>query len=302
MALAAGDGQSGGRLGIRAQGKGVTAMRPGDCTKSLSVSILAGLLLGLLAPGASAISFHFSPANIRVEAGAGEIVNRTLSLTLAKDASSTHFKARVEDWWRSPDNERTFYAPPGTISRSCAPWCSVNPVETAVKPGDEMTVKLSIHVPDDVKPGGYWAALTIDEVPDPTQPKPAQVAMIFRASLSVGIYVEVPTATRAARITGVQVAKNRASVTIMNEGNTPLRVTGTFEFYKPGEEKPVATAQIGGEPLLPEPVNTSTFSAALPDALKLPPGRYKVRVIMDAGLDHLMGAEKEMDVVRPDDR
>jgi hypothetical protein len=277
-------------------------MRPGDGRKQVSLSVMAVLVLGLLAPEASAISFHFSPGNISVEARAGEIVNRTLSLTLANDASPTHFKTRVEDWWRSPDNERTFYAKPGTIARSCAPWCAVNPVETAVKPGGQMTVKLSIHVPDDVKPGGYWAALTVDEVPDPTQPKPAQVAMIFRASLSVGIYVEVPTATRAARITGVQVAKNRASVTIMNEGNIPLRVTGTFEFYKPGEEKPVATAQIGGEPLLPEPVNTSTFSTALPDPVKLPPGKYKIRVIMDAGLDHLMGAEKEMEVLRTDDR
>lgn len=277
-------------------------MRPSDRTRAVSLSVLAGLLLGLPAPAANATSFHFSPMNIRVEARAGQIVNRTLNLTLAKDASPTHFKARVEDWWRSPDNERTFYAPPGTIARSCGPWCSVNPVETAVKPGDQMIVKLSIHVPDDVKPGGYWAALTVDEVPDPTQPKPNQVAMIFRASLSVGIFIEIPTATRAARITGVQVNNSRASVTIMNEGNIPLRVTGTFEFYKPGEETPLATAQIGGEPLLPEPVNTSTFSTALPDPLKLPPGRYKVRVIMDAGLDHLMGAEKEMEVLRTDDR
>ncbi len=165
-----------------------------------------------------------------------------------------------------------------------------------------MAVKLSIHVPDDVKPGGYWAALTVDEVPDPTQPKPTQVSMIFRASLSVGIYVEVPNVTKAASIKAVQVNGTLVSVTMQNEGNTPLHVGGTFEFYKAGEETPAATVQIGGEPLLPDPINTGTFSAPLPDAQKLPSGKYKVRVIMDAGLDHLMGAEKELEVIRSPDR
>ena len=276
-------------------------MWPSDYRRKVPLSVLAIALLGLSASSANAISFHFSPASIRVEARAGEIVNRTLNLTLANDAIPTHFKARVEDWWRSADNERTFYAAAGTIARSCGPWCSVNPVETAVKPGETMAVKLSIHVPDDVKPGGYWAALTVDEVPDPTQPKPNQVAMIFRASLSVGVYVEVPDVTRAARITGVQVANDKVSVTLVNEGNTPLHVGGTFEFFRPGEETPVATVQIGGEPLLPDPVNTGTFAAPLPDPKTLPSGKYKVRVIMDAGLDHLMGAQKELDITRPPD-
>lgn len=268
----------------------------------LSLSMLGWAMLALSCRPAHAISFHFSPANISVEARAGETVNRTLSLTLASDAPTTHFKARVEDWWRSADNERTFYAAPGTIGRSCAPWCSVNPVETAIKPGETLTVKLSLHVPEDIKPGGYWAALTVDEVPDPTQPKSAGVSMIFRASLSIGIYVEIPNATRAARITGVQVANNRVGVTVANEGNIPLRVNGTFEFFKPGEDQPVAKTQIGGDPLLPEPINTCTFTAALPEASKLPTGRYKVRVIVDAGLDHLVGAEKELDILRTDDR
>lgn len=276
-------------------------MQPSDRKHNLSLSIMAFVLLAGARAPAKAISFHFSPANVSVEARPGEIVNRTLSLTLANDTTPTHFKARVEDWWRSANNERTYYAAPGTISRSCAPWCSVNPVETGIKSGETMEVKISIHVPDDVKPGGYWAALTVDEVPDPTQPKLPGVAMIFRASLSVGVYVEIPTATRSARITGVGVANNRANVTLMNDGNIPLRINGTFEFYKQGQDLPVATAQIGGDPLLPEPINTCTFSTVLPDAAKLPSGKYRVRVIMDAGLDHLMGAEKETDILRTDD-
>lgn len=274
-------------------------MRHSDMKRVLSLGIVACTLLACAGSRVHAISFHFSPANITIEARPGEMVNRTLTLTLAGNDPATRFKVRTEDWWRSADNQRTFYAKPGTIARSCAPWCSVNPVESSVRPGETMTVKVSVRVPDDAKPGGYWAALTVDEVPDPARPNPQGVAMVFRASLSVGIYVIIPSATRSARITGIQVNDGRAAVTLMNEGNTPLRVNATFEFYKPGQEKPVATARVGGEPILPEPINTCTFSTALPGPDQLPAGRYRVRAIIDAELDHLMGAEKELDILRP---
>ncbi len=251
---------------------------------------------------ACAISFHFSPTSIMIEARPGQTVNRSLTLTLAKDAGPTQFKARIEDWWRSAENDRTFYAAPGTLKRSCGKWCTINPMETAVGSGNTMTVKLSIRIPDDAKPGGYWTALTIDEVPDPTVSRPEGVAMTFRASLSVGIYIEIPVVTKKARITGVTVDKKVARVTLINEGNTPLRINGSFEFYKIGDDKPIATITLGGEPLLPEPINTCAFSCALPDAQKLPSGKYKVRVIVEAGLDHLMGAEKEIGILRTDTR
>ena len=273
-------------------------MQLGDRICAPSLRLLAFVIIAANAPPAHAISFHFSPASINIEARPGQIINQTLTLTLANDAKPTHFKARVEDWWRSADNLRTFYAAAGTISRSCGRWCSVNPVETAVKPGETLVVKVSLRVPDDAKPGGYWAALTVDEVTDPMLPKPTGVAMIFRASLSVGIYVEIPTATRAAHIVEIRISGQHATVVLSNDGNIPLRVTGTFEFYKVGEEQPVASVTFGGDPVLPEPINTCAFDASLPDAQVLPSGRYKVRAIVDLDLDHLLGAEKELDIVR----
>ena len=263
----------------------------------------AFLLFALLSARvpAHAIGFHFSPANISVQARPGQVVNSTFSLTLAKDSPATRFRARIEDWWRSSDNSKTFYAVPGTIKRSCGPWCSVNPVESAVQPGGTMTVRLSVRVPDKVEPGGYWSALTLEEIPDPLAPKPTGVAVIFRGSVSVGILVEIPNAVRAGQITGVRVTSDKVAVTLRNDGNIPLRINGKFEFRKPGEQKPTATVEIGGEPLLPEPANTCEFSAALPAAKTLPSGRYRVRVTVDAGLDYLMGAEKELDLNRTAD-
>ena len=264
--------------------------------------VLHGLLLAALvavdATPAYAISFNFSPGNIKIQARPGQLLNRSLSITLAKDTTPTRFRAHVEDWWRSADNKRTFYMPAGTVARSCGPWCAINPVEAVANPGETLTVKLSIRVPDDVQPGGYWAALTLTEVPDPMASRPTGVGMVFKTSLSVGIFVEVPPANRSATITGARVTGDKAFVTLHNDGNIPLRVTGTFEFYKPGEEQPTAKAQMPAEPLLPEPINTVEFSVPLPSAKELPSGRYKVRAIIDTDLDYLMGVQKELDIVR----
>lgn len=274
-------------------------MRHGARNCLLRVLLLAGVLAAALTQ-AHAISFRFSPGGFSMEAKPGQLINRVFTLTLAKDAPTTHFQAHVEDWWRSADNRSSYYRPPGTISRSCGLWCSVNPVEQAVKPGETFTTKLSIRIPDDVKPGGYWAALTVDEVPDPLAPKPQGVAMTFRASVSTGIFIEIPPVTRSAKITGVHVTGENAVVTLRNDGNTPLRVNGRFEFYNSTQEEPLATVEFGGEALLPEPINTCECTVPLPDKEKLPSGTYRSRVIVDVGLDYLLGAEKGLNVTRTD--
>ena len=260
-------------------------------------TMLVLVLLAGLTP-AYAIGFHFSPLNISIQARPGQIANRTFNLTLAKDAPSTHFKAHVQDWWRSADNRQTFYAAPGSIRRSCGLWCSINPVEATVKPGETLTIRLSIRVPDDIKPGGYWAALTVDEVPDPLAPEPSGIAMVFRGSVSIGIFIEIPPAVRSAKLAGIQISEDKLLVKLCNDGDIPLRVNGAFEFYRLEEDKLVATVKIGGEPLLPDPINTCEFSVALPSAKELPSGKYKVRAIMDVGLDYLLGAEKQLEIIR----
>lgn len=276
-------------------------MRPRNIGSAVALGIFGiSVVLAAQVP-VHAIGFHFSPANISTKARPGQVLNHIFTLTLAKDSPVTHFRVRLEDWWRSADNNHTFFATPGTVKRSCGPWCTVNPNEATCNPGETMTVKLTIRVPEKVEPGGYWAALTVEEIPDPLAPKPSGVSVIFRGSVSVGIFIEIPNATRSAKITGVRITAEKVAVTLKNDGNIPLKVNGTFEFYKPGEQNPVATVQIGGEPLLPEPVNTCEFSAPLPNPNILPSGTYKVRVIIDVGLDYLMGAEKELQINRPAD-
>src|SRR5262249_48820232 len=173
-----------------------------------------------------------------------------------------------------------------------------NPVESAAKGGEALQIRLTIALPAEVKQGGYWCALTIDELPDPLTSTTSGVAMRFLASVSTGIYVHVGTVERGADITSIDVRADDIVVEMKNIGNAPANVEGRFEFLKPGTDRPVAVVSLDRNILLPEPVPTSRFAAKMPDARTLPSGRYVVRLIVEIGLDHYLGAQRELDIQR----
>ncbi|MDO8682553.1 MAG: hypothetical protein Q7N50_03630 [Armatimonadota bacterium] len=248
-----------------------------------------------------ALNFRSSLDSIKVEGRPGQLVNRSFQMTIDKQEERTYFRADLDDWWHSEDGKQSFYrepGTPGTPSRSCASWVKLNPVEAAVDPGGTLIIRVSISIPADVKPGGYWCALTVDELPNPMAIRPEGVGMRFYASISTGIFVYISPVNRSAQIMDVRILPNSATVKLRNDGNSPLGIEGRFEFVKPGDSKPAAVALIPRSTLLPEPINTGILSAMLPDASVLPSGRYLVRAVLDIGVDHYIGAQKEMDVDR----
>ena len=50
--------------------------------------------------------------------------------------------------------------------------------------------------------------------------------------------------------------------------------------------------------LLTEPIATGTYAADLPNRAQLPSGRYMVRLVLDIGLDHYIGIQRELNLVR----
>jgi hypothetical protein len=266
--------------------------------------IVAGTLaLGvaaITAAPAEAVTFTATLNAIRISAQPGQVVTRPFELTLGADQPRTVFTARAEDWWRSEDNTQSFYAPPGRLRRSCASWVSVNPMEAAVAPGGTLKVRVTVAVPSELENGGYWCALTVDEAPDPAAAD-AGVAVRFLASVSVGIFVYIDPVERAGEIGSVEIARDEAHITLHNRGNTPLTVEGRVEFLRAGVDDgaaPVATAVVPRATVLTEPARMSVLRTVLPTADDLPSGRYLVRAILDIGLDHFIGLEREVDIRR----
>jgi len=246
----------------------------------------------------AALTFRAAMDPIRLQGLPGQIFTRHFTLTLGKNEARTRFRVRVEDWWRSEDNRQSYYKEPGTLSHSCGMWTKVNPVEPSVEPGATLDVRISVAIPGAAKSGGYWCALTLDEVPDPLQAQPHGVGVRLLTSLSVGIYINVVPVHRAATISEVALVDDMATVKVHNDGDCPLNVEGRFEFLRPNEQKPFATAPLSRSTLLTEPIDTIRMTAQLPDSAVLPPGRYLVRAILDIGLDHYIGVQKEMEIRR----
>lgn len=246
------------------------------------------------------LEFTSSFENIKMQARPGEIVNREFRLRLTPDQPAVHFRSHVEDWWQDETGSQSFYRPAGTLARSCGPWISLNPVETAVGPGGTLAVRVTVAVPADARPGGYWCVLTVDELPDPLAQRPQGVAINFRSSISVGIFVDLAPVERRIEIASVELSSSRARVLLRNAGQAPTGVDGRMEFLVPGGRTPVATVRLPRVTVLPEPIPTRLMTAALPGPSELPAGRYLVRVILDAGLDHLIGVQKEMEIRHED--
>ena len=247
------------------------------------------------APGG--LSFQATLDSIRIEAQPGHVATRQFRLTLDPNQKETRFRARVDDWWRSEDGTQSFYAEPGTLRHSCARWVSLNPVEASVKPGETLVLRISVAVPAEMASGGYWCALTVDEIPDPSDPQ-VGVGVRFVASVSTGIFVNIGEVSRAARILDLSVAAEYAHVKLRNEGNAPVGIDGTLEFYGEGATSPTATVVVPRGTLLTEPSTDGTLRARLPPAEQLPSGRYRVRAILDYGAPHYIGAERDIELVR----
>jgi hypothetical protein len=264
--------------------------------KYRSVVIACALVLAASSPVA-AVSFTATLTSIKISARPGEVQTREFRLTLNRDQLKTRFTAHMQDWWKSEDGNQSFYDEPGTLTRSCGRWVTLNPVEVDVLPGETMITRLTVKVPSEAEPGGYWCVLTVDELPDPLAVSEG-VGIRFMASVSVGVFVYVGDQHRAAEITAVDVLNDSAVVKLRNVGNTPLGIEGRFEFIRPGATEPTAVVTLVRGTLLTQPILTGLFSVKLPDAALLPSGLYTVRAIIDYGVDHYIGTQREMNIER----
>lgn len=261
----------------------------------MAITIALAAPAGAQSPGG--LSFQATLDSIRIDARPGQVVTRQFRLTLDEQQKETRFKARVEDWWRSEDGAQSFYAEPGRLRHSCGRWVSLNPVEASVRPGETLVLRISVAVPAEMASGGYWCALTVDEVPDP-HAADAGVGVRFVASVSTGIFVNVGEVHRSAKILDLDVFDDHAQVRLRNEGNAPVGVDGHLEFYAPGASAPAARVVVPRRTLLTEPSVEGTLIARLPPAADLPSGRYRVRAVLDFGGPHYIGAEREIELVR----
>jgi hypothetical protein len=122
--------------------------------RPMTLVALLAILFAHSALPARALKFTAGLEAIQIEGTPGRVFTRLFHLTLDKAEQRTQFKIHLEDWWRSADGKQSFYRPPGTLATSCGLWTAVNPAEAAVQPGATLTVRVSVTIPGDARPGG----------------------------------------------------------------------------------------------------------------------------------------------------
>src|ERR1700758_4961668 len=100
--------------------------------RAVSVAALAIAALAFVPGGAPGLQFTSTFESIKVHARPGEVVTRSFELHLTPGQAPVRFRARVQDWWQSPDGMQSFYRAPGTLPHSCGTWIALDPVETVV--------------------------------------------------------------------------------------------------------------------------------------------------------------------------
>lgn len=261
-------------------------------------ALLLAAALMALTTGADALSFKATFGSIKLNARPGEVVTSKFSLTLDPAEQRTRFHALVEDWWPSEDGKQSFYAAAGTLEHSCGPWVVLNPVDADISGGDTLTVRLTIHVSPQARPGGYWCALTLNEVPAPGSRASAS-GVKLKASVSTGVFIFIAPVERQVSILGIAHDENGALVQVQNTGNAPITVRGQVEYRRSGADTPVLSVPISSGALLTERTVTGTYRAALPAKAALAPGTYSVRAVLDIGADAFVAAETELTVSAP---
>jgi hypothetical protein len=266
-------------------------MRPA-AARSLIAAVLA-----LATPGAPALEFSSSFESLKIQARPGQTVTQSFQLHLAAKQPRVRFRARVEDWWQSEDGAQSFYPAPGTLSRSCGRWITLDPMETAVEPGGTLEVRVTTAVPAEVVPGGYWCVLTVQELPDPLAPT-SGVDVRFLSSVSTGIFVYIDPVQRQVEISDIRTSARQVAVTLRNVGNAPAGVEGRIEVFPAGGQEIVATALLPRVTVLTEPLDRRRVTAEIPGLAALPAGRYRMLVVLDLGLDYDIGAQRELVIPR----
>lgn len=177
-----------------------------------------------------ATSFFVSPTQVRVTLP-GDTQTTQLVTVQNNCQMPIRFKAYLMDWSQTETGADTWLEP-GTLTRSCAPWIIINPIEFEVAPQAQQKIRVTINAPQGAT-GGYWCLLFIESAPIPNEwSKMVQI----NGRIGVRIYANIAkTETKACEITALSFQKRSpleivTTCIIKNTSNIPISLAGEMQI------------------------------------------------------------------------
>ena len=241
------------------------------------------------------MSLEVSPirAEHQIEAGASE--TNIVSVHNA-GPKPTRVKVSLQDWQMNRKGEVSF-ARAGSTPGSLSSWMEINPTDFRVEPGETKEIRYTLTIPAGARTGGYRGALIVEGMPaQPGPPTPKKMAVHGR--FGVMIYETVGTPDIKAKFTDFQVLPEKGTMkfvlTLANAGTAHFRPKKSKVAIQNGQGQEVAKVDIPDTPVLPG----ATRDIEISEGLKLPPGQYLAKAVVDVGQRDLLARQQPFTVGR----
>jgi len=260
-------------------------------TQKLSLSVIATVLVMLLASAAMGQSLGLAPAEVKATFVPGQPIQ--FEVGVSNDGPNpVVMRATVSDFWYNEKNEKIF-GPPGTLPHSASNWIEFLPRNFAVPAHGTSKVKVTITPPFDVA-GGYYAVLFLESKPELVREATAQSKAVY-ANIRLGSLILLTAAKTERESIAVSdttlspPAGNRnlnLKVLLANNSNTHLFPQPKLAILD-SDNRLVARAETESKRFLPGQKDW----IEVPWAGVLPPGNYKAILTLLYGQDKLYTQE-----------
>ncbi|MEX2153991.1 MAG: hypothetical protein WD825_11680 [Gemmatimonadaceae bacterium] len=203
------------------------------------------------------------------------------------------------DYYTSADGTVTF-GEPGKLPRSNAQWVAIGPSRVVVPPNQTLNIPFTVTVPaGQPLSGSYWSLVMVEGVPrgsaesssGPPPSRPGQMTFSTRTRYAVAIITDVPIDARrnaefaAPTVVGAQDSAKVLQFDVKNTGNVAFHPIVSVELYA-ADGTHVKSLSAPREMSYPGTSLRHRFELG-----RLPRGRYRAIVTVDAGDDALFGAQ-----------
>jgi len=208
--------------------------------------MIAGILIAITStflypcllpsPASAQGGITISPTKIDLTLNTTEIAIQEINVQ-NPGSKSTRIHTYAMDFSINQEGDFTF-SEPGYESYSCATWLNVDEADFDLGPGETRDVKIIISVPQEVEPGGHYAALFFETVPHEAQ---SGVSVAIAGRIPTLFYLTIPGITNADIVTNAEIASLilpawvekgpvKIGVTVRNIGNVHLPIAAKAYF------------------------------------------------------------------------
>lgn len=220
-----------------------------------------------------------SPGGALLQGEPGQTLSGSVRLdNPASDAAAV--TTSVQDFAYDQNGELTVY-PAGMLPSSAASWVTLNPAGSTVAAGGHASVRYSVTVPADAKPGTHWAVVFF-ETGTANPPTTGKTLATFKVRVGFVVYVDVGNGTASGEIAGIVGRETRPglqyefAIQYQNSGDLVSLLNGKVDVRNSAGDT-VVSIPIYREVALPDSVRLLKAGMVGP----LPAGDYDALVVLD---------------------